>query len=287
MRHDEAEISLARPSLPGADEPLVKARSVLLTGLSALEPQREALTVIGAQAVLEHTYSLDKVPITLTTDADTSISPSIVDSSFDIGEAMLAAGFIQHKDRPGIWGLPEEGGETVNFDILAPGAVAGPGRRGARITGQDRRAIGRADGLELSLLDREMRRIEAFDGSGRTYDAYIAGPAALLCAKSYKLAERLAEADRGGRNRVKAKDASDVCRLMMVSNPAHVKGVFTEGERDPVIGPAIRKGRRYLEELFEADGAGVWLAVRGFGADGSSEPIRGATTSWMTSFERS
>ena len=192
------------------DEALVRARAVLLAGLSALGPQREALTVVGAQAVFEHTRDRSDIPLTLTVDGDMSVAPSLVDPSFDIGRAMAAAGFVAHPDRPGIWGLPGLGDETVGFDLLVPGAVAGPGRRGARVPGQDRHAIGRADGLELSLLDREKRLISALDGSGRSVEAYVAGPAALLCAKAYKLRERLAEALAGGRDRVKPKDAADV-----------------------------------------------------------------------------
>jgi predicted nucleotidyltransferase component of viral defense system len=108
-------------------------------------------------------------------------------------------------------------------------------------------------------LDREKRLISALDGSGRSVEAYVAGPAALLCAKAYKLRERLAEALAGGRDRVKPKDAADVWRLMMVSEPERARSVFADGERDVVLGDAIGRGRSYLEELFGPDGDGTEL----------------------------
>ena len=268
------------------DEGLVRARAVLLTGLRALGPQREALTVVGAQAVFEHTRGRSDIPFTLTIDADTSVAPSLVDASFDIGQAMVAAGFVAHPDRPGIWGLPGVGDETIGFDLLVPGAVAGPGRRRAKVAGQDRHAIGRADGLELSLLDREKRVISSLDGSERSIEAYVAGPAALMCAKAYKIHERLAEALAGGRNRIKPKDAADVWRLMMVSEPGEVGSVFADGERDAALGEAIRKGRNYLEELFGPNGDGIELAqagLRGLVPDGKVSVV---ISTWMSRFSR-
>lgn len=280
MAHDGSDIDLS----PAPDKGLVLARTVLLTGLSVLGPQREALTVVGAQAVFEHTRGRTDIPFTLTIDADTSVAPSLVDPSFDIGRAMAAAGFIAHHDRPGIWGLPGLGDKTVGFDLLVPGAVAGPGRRGARVPGQDRHAIGRADGLELSLLDREERVISALDGPGRSVEAYVAGPAALMCAKAYKLHERLAEALTGGRNRVKPKDAADVWRLMMVSEPERARFVFVDGERNSTLGEAVRKGRSYLEELFGPTGAGLSLAVADLGDAVGEDFVARTVARWMGKF---
>ena len=80
------------------------------------------------------------ISLTLTVDGDTSVAPALVDPSFDIGQAMTSAGFVAHPGRPGIWGLPGLGDETTGFDLLVPGALAGPGRRGTRVPGQDRHA---------------------------------------------------------------------------------------------------------------------------------------------------
>lgn len=72
--------------------------------------------------------------------------------------------------------------------------------------------------------------------------------------------ERLAGTLAGGRDRVKPKDAADVWRLIMVSEPERARSVFAEGERDVAPGDAIGRGRSYLEELFGPDGDGTELA---------------------------
>jgi len=243
-----------------ADDELAEARAVLLRGLRALGAQRQALTLVGAQAVYEHTRHLQNVQPTLTTDGDTCLTPGSVDPSVDIGEAMLEAGFTPHPDRPGIWGIDVDG-RRVAFDILVPEALAGPARRGAQVPGQSKRYIGRAAGLELAVIDRSTHIVEPLDGVGTAEDVYVAGPGALMCAKAYKLMERISERDRGGRDRIKPKDAGDVWRLMAASDPAKVFAVFAGAERDAATGEAIALGRRYLTDLFAVGGPGLRLAI--------------------------
>jgi hypothetical protein len=262
---------------------LAEARAVLLRGLRALGPQRQALTLVGAQAVYEHTRHLRNVQPTLTTDGDTCLTPGLVDPSVDIGEAMLGAGFTSHPDRPGIWGIDVDG-RRVAFDILVPEALAGPGRRGARVPGQSKRYIGRAAGLELAVSDRSIHIVEPLDGLGEAQDVYVAGPGALMCAKAYKLMERIGERDRGGRDRVKPKDAGDVWRLMAVSDPATVSAVFAGAERDATIGEAVALGRRYLTDLFGMGGLGLRLATVDLEDDLSEKEIAQVVSSWMEAF---
>lgn len=258
---------------------------MLIEGLRVLAPQREAITLIGAQAVYEHTASLASVPPTLTTDGDTSITPQHVVADFDIGQALTNAGFTTHPDRPGIWSIDVDG-ERVALDLLVPEALAGPGRRGARVPGQDRRAIGRAPGLELVVIDRGLRTLTAFDDSGDSVDVYVAGPAALLCAKAYKIGERLAELGRGGRNRVKEKDAGDAWRLMAVSDPVAVSKTFADSESDLVIGSAVALGRWFLTDLFSSGGDGLALAVHDLSRYTNEHTIVDVVDRWMASFQR-
>lgn len=258
-RPDPESLGLVDETMLTSPE-LVRARRVLIEGLKALAPQREAITLIGAQAVYEHTAALSSVSPTLTTDGDTCIAPQHVVAGFDIGQALTDAGFTAHPDRPGIWTI-ELDGDRVALDLLVPEALAGPGRRGARVAGQDRRAIGRAAGLELVVVDRELRALAALDDSSDAVDAYVAGPAALLCAKAYKIAERLAELRQRGHDRVREKDAGDAWRLMAVSDPRAVSKTFADAANDHVIGSAVALGRRYLTELFAPEGDGLALAV--------------------------
>lgn len=275
-------------SVPGDQAPsaeLALARKVMLLGLRALSAQAEALTIIGAQAVFELTRANRSIPFTLTTDADTSLAPALVDPSSDIGEAMAGAGFKALADRPGVWTYPGPGGQgRIGFDILVPSSVAGGGRRGARVPGQDRHAVGRADGLELTLIDRYIVRLDAFDGSGHHVDAYVAGPAAITCAKAYKLAERIDYRERGKRDRVLAKDAGDVWRVMVISDPAQVRSVYSRGERDAVIAQVIKRGRSHLVRLFGESGEGTGLAVRDLRAGIPEARVRTVIGDWITEF---
>lgn len=269
---------------PDLDDRFVEARSILVRGVKALVPsQAEALTLIGAQAVFEHVRGTG-LPLTLTGDGDQSVWPRYVDGTFDMAAALIKAGFNQHRDRPGIWGYPTGGGQNVGFDLLVPEAIAGPGRRGARVPGQDKHALGRAAGLELTLLDRAKRVVSSFDGSGESVEMYVARPAALLCAKAYKLAERLDARDRGGRDRVLAKDAGDAWRMMAVSDPGSVRQTFESGERDGVLGAAIAKGRGYMHWLFGPDGRAVDLAVIDLRRNPGEEEVRRVLSTWMAAF---
>lgn len=267
------------------DERFIVARSVLIRGVSVLGPHSRALTLVGAQAVFE-LVSGTGLPLTLTTDGDQSVWPRFVDASHDIYSTLVRSGFVPHKDRPGIWSYPGSDDESIGFDLLVPGSIAGPGRRGARVAGQSKRALGRADGLELTLLDRQWRVVHTYNGSGESVEMYVAGPAAILCAKAYKLAERLLEADRGGRNRVRAKDAGDAWRMMATSDPADVRRVFEAGSSHETMGAAIGKGRRYLIDLFGPSGKGVGLAVADLRRQLGTQRVERELRSWMSHFDR-
>lgn len=281
----EGDVALDKPSQAddNLDERFVEARSVLVRGVKALGPQSEALTLVGAQAVFEHVHGTG-LPLTLTGDGDQSVWPHYIDETHDIFAALVAAGFTQYPDRPGIWGYPASNGELIGFDLLVPGSIAGPGRRGARVPGQDKHALGRADGLELSLLNRAKRAVRTFGEPEESVEMYVAGPAAILCAKSYKLAERLVERDRGGRDRVRAKDAGDAWRMMAVSDPREVRRVFEAGERHETMGPAIARGRKYLHDLFGPEGVAVVLAVSDLRRQVGEKRTLRVLNEWMASF---
>ena len=69
-------------------------------------------------------------------------------------------------------------------------------------------------GLEGSLLDHDLIEICASMGRLPTFTVCVAGPAALVVAKVYKLRDRLVEAKT---DRVADKDAADVYRLMLAA----------------------------------------------------------------------
>ena len=119
---------------------------------------------------------------------------------------MREAGF-KLRDQPGLW-FSEEG---IEVDLLVPEAIAGGGRRAARLGAPhgDRTAM-KVRGLEGVLIDNEPRSIGALEASdNREFEIAVAGPAALLVSKLHKIVER---ADTPSRSM--DKDALDVLRIL-------------------------------------------------------------------------
>jgi hypothetical protein len=280
------------PNAEDLDFEMVIARNVMLDALHALVDHRAALTIIGAQAVYEQTKSLVGRPNVATKDADVCVDPSLLATGPLLADAMTMAGFsLSTNDRPGIWGksVAIQGlNETVQVDLLVPNATAGAGTRGARLGAHGKHAAGRAAGLEMVMLDFNVMPIAALDGSARTAgDVKVAGIGALLCAKSYKLAERLIARDAGGRNRVRSKDAGDVWRLMLVSDPREVADRFDAAVAHPVLGPAIGLGRSYLRTVFDPrNGEGLLLAVDDLENYLRVRDVRQQIGDWMSAFTR-
>lgn len=192
--------------MPGEPDPnYVLARRALLDGLMALEPHLASLVVVGAQAVYLHTGSADLAVAELTTDADLAIAPELLAENPNIPDLLEAANF-ELQDDPGRWKTPD----GIQVDLLVPDAVAGPGRRGARLPGHGKKAARRAKGIEGALVDFEVREIGALDpADDRACRVAVASPAALFVAKIHKIAERVDEPDR-----LVEKDALDVLRLL-------------------------------------------------------------------------
>lgn len=252
--------------MPGEPDPLyVLARRVLLDGLEALNPHIDALIVVGAQAVYEHTGATTLAVAELTTDADVAVAPKLLAETPEIVQLLLSRDFEFQGD-PGKW-MTADG---VQFDLLVPEGVAGAGRRGARLAGHGKRAARQAKGLEGALVDNEVRELGALDPTDpRTFRVAVAGPAALLVAKVHKIAERVGVPDR-----LVDKDALDILRLLRAVPTdglamALARLRTTEVSRT-VTTEAIELGR---ELLADTNAAGVAMAVRAAGPAEDSEAI--------------
>jgi hypothetical protein len=195
--------------MPGADDLLIAARSALLDALDALSAHREAIVLVGAQAIYLYTGDAD-VPIATTTkDSDLVIDPGLIGDDPLLEDAMSAAGFHRNLEsgQPGEW-LDDQG---IPVDLLVPETlVPAAGRRGARITPHSSSATRKVLGLEAAVVDnRELEIRSLRPGDARTYRVRVAGPAALLVAKLHKLGER-----RQTPHRLVDKDAHDLYRLL-------------------------------------------------------------------------
>jgi len=234
----------------------VASRRALLDVLEALGTQRESLVLIGAQAIYLHAPADDLAVAPTTTDADLGLDPDLLADSPLLEERLLAAKFGPTRE-PGIWMSPY--GSTV--DLIVPESLAGSGRRGARLGVHGDKAARRAAGIEGCLVDKEVMTIRALDDDHdrRSFSIAVAGPAALIVAKTHKIAGRQDE----GRGRLKDKDALDVYRLLRAVEPAVFSAGFERLLVSDLAAESALSAVRDFEALFaESAGVGVDTAVR-------------------------
>lgn len=270
-------------TLEGISTELAASRRALLDALDALSTHRAGLTVVGAHAVYEHTRHRDLGFDASTSDADLSVDPDLIANDPPIGSALQNAGFTEaDRGRPGMWSR-QIGAAGVTVDLLVPETFAGPGRRGARLRNpHGSRAATRAKGLELTLVDREIKTLSPFEvGDKRTTEIAVAGPTALLCAKAYKLTDRIDKSPA----RVRPKDAADVWLLMDATNPDEVAARFSALARhaDARIAEVARKGRDLFAGLFTPDGDGHIYARQALAPLAPNE-VDAVLVPWMTRF---
>lgn len=249
--------------MPGAPDPeYILAREVLLDALEALGDQRNAVVLVGAQAIYLHTGDADLAVAPYTTDGDVALDPSRLKDDPKLAEALRGAGFSADIQQVGTWVTSRPlGGRSVDIkiDLMVPEAVGGPGRRGARLGPHGNKAARKARGLEATLVDRQEMTIESLDDEdGRAFEVAVAGPAALLVAKLHKIAERV---DSPGRR--EDKDALDVLRLLRaVSTETMAEGVHTLLNEEISAG-VTREALTFLRDLFsEPSRPGCQMAAR-------------------------
>jgi hypothetical protein len=246
-------------SPPGDASLLIAARSALLDALEALEDQREALVLIGAQAIYLRTGAAAVALAEATKDSDLAVDPRNLSDSPLLDEAMKGAGFYRDlvNPQPGAW--LSTGGIPV--DLMVPEALAGdPSRRGARIPPHSKDATRRTVGLEAALVDHGLMTIRALDpNDGRSIEMKVAGSAALLVAKLHKLGER-----RGTPNRLLDKDAHDIYRVLVATDTEQLGATIRELQADKLAGGATTRAIEYLRELFASgpDALGCVMAGR-------------------------
>jgi hypothetical protein len=242
----------------------VAARTVLLDALEALGSQREAIVVVGAQAVYLRTGDAGITGVApYTTDADFALAPARLADEPHI-ETLLGEANFEQKGDPGVWwktvdiaGKPTD----VEVDIMVPERYApAGGRRSVRLPPHDKMIARKAIGLEGSMVDRDLIDIAALEGSDpRSFTVNVAGPAALVIAKVHKLRDRLAE---GKADRIADKDAADVYRLMLAVPVSEFLLRLRPMLGEEMAGPVCRDAVDLMAQLFGARGAeGVRMAV--------------------------
>ena len=241
----------------------VAARMVLLDALEALGSQREAIIVVGAQAVYLRTGDAGITGVApYTTDADLVLAPFWLAAEPHIENLMRDASFEQ-KDDPGVWwktvdiaGSPTD----VEVDIMVPERYApAGGRRSVLLPPHDKMIARRAIGLEGSIIDHDLIEVAALDDPARRLTVRVAGPAALVVAKVHKLRDRLAQSKA---DRIANKDAADVYRLMLSVPVREFLLRLDPLLTDETAGPVCRDAVDLMARFFGARSAeGVRMAA--------------------------
>ncbi|MFE2548568.1 hypothetical protein ACFXGI_08475 [Streptomyces sp. NPDC059355] len=258
----------------------VVARRVLLDGLTALQEHLPALTIVGAQAVYLRTPDAAIKNAPFTSDGDLSIDPLLLGSDPLLDEALAGAGFsLRNQNQPGLWERPEriEGKIVpVELDLLIPRQQAPKtGKRSATVPPHGKMSARWIDGLEAASVDRSPMVVGSLEASDtRRITVHVAGPAALLVAKAYKISDRLADSESKP-HRLADKDAGDVLRIMMTTSAREVAASFAVLVEDSRVGEVAVQGLAKLRELFGAPATpGVQMAVNALRGDVPEERIR-------------
>lgn len=257
------------------DELYVVARRVLLDALDALAPHRDAIALVGAQAVYLRVGEADLAVAPFTTDGDLAIDPTVLAEIPPLEKALMDAGFLpKARDSVGVWITKRPTRQNIDtevaVDLLVPASVSpGTGRRSARLPGHDSRAARTVRGLEGAIVDADVMRLGALEAiDSRTFDIRVAGPAALLVAKVYKISERHST------DRQSDKDALDVLRLLRGTETDDLAQRYEKLHADARSSEAAKNGRILLEQQFASRaGIGIEMAVRSAGALGNPDEI--------------
>lgn len=234
----------------------VVARRVLLDALVALHDQDEAVIIVGAQAIYLRSVDVDLSVASYTSDADLGLDPKYLKDEPQLQQAMGNAGFVRTSAHlAGSWSRDEYvGGRVVKIpvDLLVPERLSQGGRRSVQIPPHDRMSARRVPGLEAAVVDHDPMPVASLEPAAdpRVITASVAGPAALLVAKVYKLHDRV---DRPQKSRLNDKDAGDVIRLMMINEgPFDVADRFRKLLADNRTSDVVKTGLGYLHALFGA-----------------------------------
>jgi hypothetical protein len=224
------------------------ARRALLDALQALEPHLKSLVLIGAQAVYLRTDSVALAVAPYTTDADLMIDSRGLAPSPEITSLLKSVGFWSSTElggNPGHW-INADG---TPLDLMQPRiqSTRGKNARSASLPPHDSTTARIADGLDCALIDSDALLIDAFDNNdSRSFQCRVAGPAALIVAKVFKISDR----QNQKQSRMVNKDALDVFRLLKASDPKELAGRFQLLLNHELSSAEANRGLELFETLF-------------------------------------
>ncbi len=129
----------------GTEDLLAQSRSALLDALQALDAHRDAVIVVGAQAIYLRTAGAPVALAEATKDSVLVVDPRCLHDDPLIEEAMRIGGFLPNLEsqQPGAW----VNSEGIPVDLMVPEQLAGPGGRMLALRASLRMTDGRPAGL--------------------------------------------------------------------------------------------------------------------------------------------
>ncbi len=239
----------------GDYDPLyIQAREVLLDALEALGSQRRSVVLAGAQAIYLHAGEADLAIAPYTTDGDIALDPALLEDKPLLEDALRGAGFVL-TTQPGSWA----GKDGIVVDLLVPASLGGPGKRGARLGVHGKRVARKVHSMEVVLVDKDQHEISSLNQAGsRSFEIAVAGPAALLVTKLYKIAERADVATR-----LRDKDALDILRLLRAIPPETMAKRMNKLKDAATTSAITQDAIGHLRDLFgTATARGSQMAAR-------------------------
>ena len=266
-------------AVTATDELYVLARRVLLDALEALGNHREAVVLVGAQAVYLRVGEADLAVAPFTTDGDLVVDPSVLGGVPPLEQALMAASFVpKSKDSVGVWVTtrPTSGSADaeIGIDLLVPSSVSpGKGRRAARLPGHDPRVARIVRGLDGALVDADVMHLGSLDATdSRWFEVRVAGPAALLVAKLHKID------DGQGTGRQSDKDALDALRLLRGTDTGDLAVRFRALLDDSKSAEVADASLTLLRTQFGTrGGVGIVMATRSAGPLVDADELAGSS----------
>lgn len=277
---------------------VVTSRRALIDVLTGLADHSQALTVLGGHAVIEVTQGLPALPPDdSTSDGDLGVTPELLSEDPKLDQRMAELGYeAARPERPGVWSPISQRDRDVHVrdsvDLIAPMSLARGNLtsnrdiRSARVGSHGKRAVSATRGTELSTIDRKLYTLRAFD-DGAAVEAYVAGPSALLCAKAYKIHDRLDPTElRRNAERLRPKDFADLYRLLLVISAEKAAETFARGSADARIGKAVSLGRDRLVGILNDASMLASMVADAWGDLSREGEFRSYIESWRSRFRQ-
>ena len=222
---------------------MIEVRKGLLDALDALGPQVKSVVLIGAQAVYIHTTGFDSPVAEATKDADLAFRKELLNKTPKLEVILGESGYEPHPNgQPGSWISSSD----FPVDFMLPEKLSHRKGRGAGVPPHAQNTARSARGIEGCVIDNQVKQISSLNPQDtRSYEIAVAGPSALLVAKSIKIQERLNE-----KRRIENKDAYDVYRLLSVVPTEIFQKGFTLLRKNKLSSEVTLESLEVLKGLF-------------------------------------